>query len=521
MIKKALRKYNSLSVVLRATIWFIFCSTLQKSLAFVTTPLFTRMMTPEHYGQFNTFHSWSGILLVLTTLRLNYAVFNKGMSKYKDERDAYTSTMQTITFFLAAVALIIYIIFHNQFNKWSEMPTYIMLALFGQFLFAPAVDFWTIRKRYEYIYRPVVFRTLLMLLLYTAGGLVAVALTEEKGYARILSEVATNLAFGIPLFIYNRKKGKTWFNKKHASFALRFNLPLLLHHLSLYVLNSFDTIMVQKMVSFAAAGLYGLAYRAGDAIKVISNSINSALIPWEYEQLEKKEFKKIDNVVFLSFVAMAGVSIMFSACAPELLMLLADNRYQEAIDVIPPVAISVLFSYMYTSFANVELFYENNKFTMYISTAGAVLNVVLNYIGIKLFGFVAAAYTTLICFILFAFSHYVYMTHCVRKEFGVKRVFRAGRIVVLSAVVIAFGLLIVLLYDHVIIRYSILAVILVAMFLKRKVFLDIIIEVRDNKKQAEKTKKDQKAQLTDADAEVDPLEQKASVAEDASEQELS
>lgn len=57
-------------------------------------------MTTEQYGQFNVYNSWLQIFTIITTLRLNYAVFNKGMSKYKDDRDAYTSTMQSLTFII-------------------------------------------------------------------------------------------------------------------------------------------------------------------------------------------------------------------------------------------------------------------------------------------------------------------------------------------------------------------------------------------------------------------------------------
>lgn len=42
---------------------------------------------------------------------------------------------------------------------------------------------------------------------------------------------------------------------------------------------------------------------------------------------------------------------------------------------------------------------------MFVSVLGAILNVFLNYILIPKFGYIAAGYTTLVCYILFAVGH--------------------------------------------------------------------------------------------------------------------
>ena len=159
-IKKLLKRYNDISIVAKATLWFVFCNIVQKGIAFITTPIFTRLMSTEQYGQYSIYLSWLHIFTIITTLRLTGAVFNKGMSKYKEDRDTYTSTMQTITFVLTFIVFAVYLIFRSQINALTELPTFIMVAIFAELLVAPAIEFWTVRKRYEYIYKPVVFRTL-------------------------------------------------------------------------------------------------------------------------------------------------------------------------------------------------------------------------------------------------------------------------------------------------------------------------------------------------------------------------
>lgn len=478
MVKKILKKYNDIPVAAKATLWFMVCTVIQKCIALVTTPIFTRLMLPAQYGQFSVYNSWLQIFTIIVTLRLNYAVFNKGMSKYKEDRDGYTSTMQSITFMLATALLIVYLIFHRQINALTELPTFIMVAMFVELLVTPAIDFWTIRKRYEYIYKPVVIRTLIMAILNSGIGVIAVLISEEKGYARILTCVLVNFCFGISLFVYNRQKGKVWFKKEYAIFALKFNLPLLLHYISQYIMDQFDRIMIQKMVGVAAAGIYSVAYNAGLLMKIVTQSIINAIVPWQYDKLEKKKFKELDDVLFLIYIMISGVALLFSAFAPEIMKILADEKYYEAVYVIPPVAIGLVFVFMYTAFANVEFYYDQNKFTMYISMIGALLNVGLNYVGIKMYGYMAAAYTTLFCYVIFALGHYIYMTISVKKLLNIEQVFETKRLVILSLAILFLGIAVMLFYNYMIIRYVIILLILIFAYLKRDIITNTLGNIK-------------------------------------------
>ena len=168
--------------------------------------------------------------------------------------------MQSITFVLAFAFLCIYLIFHNQVNALTELPTLIMIGMFIELMFIPATNFWTTRKRYDYEYKSVVARTLLMSLANAILGITFVYFGTEKGYARILSCIIVNLTFGVILFLTNYKNGKTIFNLEYAKFAVKFNTPLMLHYISQYILEQFDRVMIQKMVGLAATGIYNVAY---------------------------------------------------------------------------------------------------------------------------------------------------------------------------------------------------------------------------------------------------------------------
>ena len=41
----------------------------------ITTPIFTRLLTTQEYGEFNVFNSWLSIVTVFVTLNLYNGVF--------------------------------------------------------------------------------------------------------------------------------------------------------------------------------------------------------------------------------------------------------------------------------------------------------------------------------------------------------------------------------------------------------------------------------------------------------------
>ena len=124
-------------------------------------------------------------------------------------------------------------------------------------------------------------------------------------------------------------------------------------------------------------------------------------------------------------------------------------------------------------FANVELFYDANKFTMFISMFGAGLNLLLNYSFIPIFGYVAAGYTTLVCYVIFSIGHYLNMNRIAKKKIG-NSIYKPLPILLMSAMVIVLSLLVSFLYMFTIVRYAVVALILIATIIFRKRFKSVL-----------------------------------------------
>lgn len=476
---KLIKKYEQLSLTVKATMWFMLCSIIQKSISIITTPIFTRLMTTEQYGQYTVYNSWLQIFVLITTLRLNYGVFNKGMSKFgKNNRDSYTSSMQFLTTCITSVVLIIYLCFREKINSFTELSTFITLAMFAELYLSPAISFWTLRQRYDFKYRSVVLVTLGISITNAILGLIGVLSSDNKGIARILSCIMTQVCFGLALYIINIKRSKgRIIDFNYIKFAIIFNLPLIPHYLSTYILDQSDRIMIQKLVGIDQAAIYAVAYSAGIVMKIVTESINSALVPWQYRQLEKKNFNTIRHQLNSIILIIAPVLCAFIALAPEIMKVLAAPEYYEAIYVIPPVTVSVFYVFLFGLLGNIEFFYNANKFTMYLSMVGAFLNIILNFIFIKIFGYIAAAYTTMVCYLVFTVLHYIFVENLMVKN--EKSHLFDGRVILGSCFLsVVIAVVFSMLYGHIMIRYIVIASIAIYMIVNLKKYIAVISELK-------------------------------------------
>jgi hypothetical protein len=178
---------------------------------------------------------------------------------------------------------------------------------------------------------------------------------------------------------------------------------------------------------------------------------------------------------FLKFVAVILV-------APEILRVMAPGSYQAAIWVIPPVTASVYFMFLYNLFATFEYYYEKTHYVATATIIGAVLNILLNAWFIPKYGFVAAGYTTLFCYILYSFAHYYFMKKICAKYLDSYRVYNTKWIVLLGIGLITISLLIMLCYHILIIRYALLCCLGVIGYLKRKTLLNLLKKMKAIKK---------------------------------------
>lgn len=180
-------KYNSLSVAVKASLWFAICSIVQKGISVITMPIFTRLMSTEEFGQYNIFLTWYNIFLLIITLNVHSEIFNKGLIDNNDKKNEFTANQTGLLIFLSLVSILLYLPFREYINSWIGMPTFLVIILVLEILGASIIALWFGRKRFDFEYGIIVKLTLAMSLITPAIGVISVLLSSYKAEAKIIS----------------------------------------------------------------------------------------------------------------------------------------------------------------------------------------------------------------------------------------------------------------------------------------------------------------------------------------------
>ena len=112
--------------------------------------------------------------------------------------------------------------------------------------------------------------------------------------------------------------------------------------------------------------------------------------------------RKRSSFVIISIAVFMGVVMLIS---PEILGLLGTKSYADSVYCVIPLVAGGFFAFLYNFPARIEYYFEKTKFIMFGTMAAALLNIILNYVFIKEYGYVAAAYTTLATYFLYFVFH--------------------------------------------------------------------------------------------------------------------
>lgn len=471
---KILNKYSSMSVQAKAALWYTICNFLQKGIAFIVVPIYVRLLTPAEYGTWAVFQSWKEILIIFASLNLYCGVYTKSLVDIQDDRDRYTSSMQGLGTVITIGLFVLYLFFSQTVQTWLSLSSTAMYCLFFYFIVYPAVQFWSTRQRVEYKYKQMVVVTLFISVLTPAISVLLLTHTDLRAKAVIYGYLLVQSVFGASFYIYHFVKGKTFFYSKYWLYALNFNIPLIPHYLSLIVLGQADRIMIKYFCGESDAGIYSFAYSIGSALIVLMSAINGSLVPWSYEQLRDKVYDKLKQVTNLLCVFFAVITAIVTLISPEVVRFLGTSAYYEAVYVIPMVALGVYFTFCYNLFSTVEFYYSATRYVMVASCAGAILKIVLNVFVIPLFGFIAAAFTTLICYFMFMIMHYIFMKKVCRWEKISEDIFDIKTLAIISVFAFVVTFVCMLTYSIDILRYATVIMFCIAIIMFKERFIDAL-----------------------------------------------
>ncbi len=432
---------------------YLIANVIGMAVSLVALPVLTNLLSTAEMGIATSFITLKNIVTIILLLAM-YISIDKIFVSVKDynERYKYLSSIYIFSTIVAILIYIVYFIFQVPINKMLGFNTQMMTLMVLMCILINGctlmVANWNFCNKAKYTF---LYNLLASPISQILSIILVLILPSEKYLGRIIGVDFFNIVLGFVFGIVILKKGKRAFNKNYIKESLQISLPMIPHLLSQIFLSSCDLLMIKSIVGEASAGIYSVAYTISNILYTISLQIFKPWSPWVYRRIENKETDSIKEnsklIMHIVWIFCIGIFTI----APELIKLFINSEYGEASLIVPPICLGIFFQMMYTFFYDIEYYHKKNKQIAIFSVITAVINIILNYVAIHIWGYQAAAYTTIVSYMILCILHYFGMRKIDKTQY-----YDLKTLLVLSSVLILITLANVIFNNSILIRYIIL-----------------------------------------------------------------
>ena len=287
---------------------------------------------------------------------------------------------------------------------------------------------------------------------------------------RLFSFFLPTTVIGLVTMMIAGKRGGVFVETSMWRYAIKYSVPMMATAISSQVFFQSAAIVVRRMVGAPEAALISIAMTVGYIMDILVHAIDNAWRPWMYEKMQDGDAKSVRGVWRIMLLAVALIVWCLTIMAPELTLLLGGASYMEAVNLICPILCGSLANFLVIEYTAVEQFYKKTRISGITSLIAAVIDIALNILFVKLFGYRAVVYTTAGAYLLTCFLHYIMI-----RKFERTNVLRNGFSFAVISVTFLLCLLTTLCYSwSMVIRIIIvLAVLGIVAFVLRKPAMEL------------------------------------------------
>ncbi len=208
------------------------------------------------------------------------------------------------------------------------------------------------------------------------------------------------------IIFYNVKKLKIYrwrFKKKLAFDFLHDSWPLILSGLAVMVYMRIDQVMIKAILDNKSVGNYAVAVKISEAFYFIPLAISSSLFPAIIKskqgnnRLYLARLQKLYDLMTLLGISIALPTTIF---ADYLISFLFGEQFLFAAEVLKIHIWGCVFAFLGIACAKWFIAENLQRYSLYRTLSGAILNVILNLAFIPKFGIKGAAFSTIISYFL-------------------------------------------------------------------------------------------------------------------------
>jgi O-antigen/teichoic acid export membrane protein len=372
----------------------------QRILAVLLLPVYTRYLSPADYGIVETLIGLTTVLVITLRLGITNAFFRFYFdSPDQSHRRLVLRTSFWFTMAMATLGLVVGVAFSREIST----------ALFGssgeaEVVAAAFVALWA-QMNYEQLTS--LFRVEERSVAYLAASLANIALTIAATLLLVVALDAGPLGVVVGNFTgtllvyaalvgYRREQLGLQLDRRLLREMNRFGMPLVPSALFLWVTNFSDRFFLVKLTDTEEVGLYSVGVRIASAMALLLTAFRTAWPAFAYSIDDDREARRTYAFVLTYLVlATSWVATGLALLSPWLVDWIAAPAFSSSSRVVGPLAFAVVVFAGYVVVAIGVGRARRTQFNWVVTGAAAIVNVALNLLLIPPYGMMGAAVATI------------------------------------------------------------------------------------------------------------------------------
>jgi len=364
----------------------------------------TRYLGPERFGMLSYAISLTALFASASHMGLGGLVVRE-IVKNKEERSVILGTSLALKMIGALLGYALLMLYAYKSEGWLTENFYLILLVSTTMLVLPfsgIITFWfesQVQGKYISVAQ------LSGALSGAALKVLFVVLGASLTYFAFAHIVQSLITGALLLFLFQKRSIfsiASWkFSVDKAKELLASGWVIFLGSFFAVIYLKIDQVMLRWMVGDTAVGVYSVASTMSEVWYFIPTAIVASFFPRLIE-LKKEDsglyHKKLQQIFDILFIIALAVAIAVNLLAPHLIGLLFGAVYQDAGAILVIHVWAALFIFMRAALSKWILVENLLVFSMITQGFGALVNVILNFYLIPLFGGQGAAIATLISY---------------------------------------------------------------------------------------------------------------------------
>ena len=397
-----MEKKSSLS---RATAWYTIGNLFVRSVSFLLLPLYSNLISTEEFGRYSLVMSLYAIIAVFYQSGLQSALSKYYLEEENESRrkEIFSTIINAAGLIGITLSIIIFIL-----SGWIALEATgtagysgLIRIIFAS-LFFETITFITLHLlRTKELARKVVVYSSFSAVVNLIFNIYLVYFLKLGIFGIIWAQLVTSVSLFFILLPFLRDSYMPRMRTDMLKTFLTFSYPLVIAGLLSAAVEVIDRFIIDHFLGKSEVGIYSFAYRIALVMNIFVMSLRGAWTPYSIRIYNagnySEEFgKSLTKIVGVSLLIFLTVSIFID----DLFTLnfsgffLFNPQYRGGIEIIPVVLASYVFSAVVTYYSVYPYVSGKSIHFLVSDLIALVINIVLNFWLIPLYGIMGAAAAT-------------------------------------------------------------------------------------------------------------------------------